>query len=101
MLIVCGLVAGAVVTYSVNKWVIFFYAFPALVPPAIYMITLGDKYNSALGGFVFIYFIFITVSSFRLNKQYAYYMDIEYQMIMLTEKYRELVGKTGQHRSDG
>jgi hypothetical protein len=98
MLIVCGLVAGAVVTYSVNKWVIFFYAFPALVPPSIYLIILGDKYNSALGGFVLLYFIFIIASSFRLNKQYTYYIDIEYRMIKLSEKYNALVkesaGKT-------
>jgi hypothetical protein len=91
MLIVCGLVAGAVVTYSVNLWVLFFYTFPALVPPSIYMIFLGDKYNSALGGFLFLYFIFIFASSFRLNKQYTYHIDIEYQMIKLSEKYRAIL----------
>jgi len=98
MLIVCGLVAGAVVTYSVNKWVIFFYAFPALVPPAIYLIILGDKYNSALGGFVFIYFIFITASSIRLNKQYIYYINIEFEMIMLKEKLRKYLEQSDKHR---
>lgn len=98
MLIVCGLVAGAVVSYSVNKWVIFFYAFPALVPPAIYLIILGDRYNSALGGFVLLYFVFITASSFRLHKQFIYYIDIEYEMIMLTEKCRNTLENSGQQQ---
>lgn len=90
MLIVCGLVAGAVMAYSVSIRVILFYAFPALVPPSIYLIILGDKYNSFLGGFVFLYFIFVTALSLRLNRQFAYYIDIEFQMIQLAEKYRAL-----------
>ncbi|MGK0297092.1 MAG: hypothetical protein ACI9XC_000693 [Gammaproteobacteria bacterium] len=98
MLLVCGLVAGAVVTYSVSKWVLFFYAFPALVPPAIYFIILGDKYNSALGGFVLLYSIFIFASSFRLNKQYTYYIDIEYQMIKLSEKHRIVMQNNEAHK---
>ena len=98
MLIVCGLAAGAVVTYSANKWVIIFYAFLALIPPAIYLIILGDKYNSALGEFVFLYFIFITASSIRLNKQYTYYIDIEYEMIMLKEKLRKYLEQSVNHK---
>jgi len=90
MLIVCGLVAGAVVAYSVSMRVILFYAFPALIPPSIHLIILGDKYNSFLGGFVFLYFVFITALSLRLNRQFAYYIDIEFQMIQLAEKYRAL-----------
>lgn len=90
MLIVCGLTAGAVVAYSVSKRVILFYAFPALVPAAIYMISLGDKYNSALGGFVLLYFVFITAISFRLNTQFSYYLDIEFQMIQMSQKFRVL-----------
>jgi hypothetical protein len=90
MLIVCGLVAGAVVAYSVSMRVILFYAFPALIPASINLIILGDKYNSFLGGFVFLYFIFITALSFRLNRQFTYYIDIEFQMIQLAEKHRAL-----------
>jgi hypothetical protein len=90
MLIVCGLTAGAVVAYSVSKWALFFYACPALLPPAVYLISLGDKYNSALGGFVLLYFLFITALSFRLHQQFRYYLDIEYRMIQLSEKFRVL-----------
>ncbi len=90
MLIVCGLVAGAVVGYAVSKRVILFYAFPALVPPGVYLIILGDRYNSTLGGFVLLYFIFITASSFRLNKQFSYYLGLEYQMIQVSQRYKKL-----------
>jgi len=90
MLIVCGLVAGAVVGYAVSKRVILFYAFPALVPPGVYLIILGDRYNSTLGGFVLLYFIFITASSFRLNRQFSYYLGLEYQMIQVSQRYKQL-----------
>lgn len=95
-LIICGLVAGAVVAYSISKWVLFFYSFPALLPPAFYLISLGDKYNSALGGFVVLYFIFITASSFRLNRQLMSYMENEYKMQDLIRQYNELKTQCNQ-----
>ncbi len=98
MLVVCGLVAGAVVNYSVNKWVTLFYAFPALVPPALYLILLGDKYNSALGGFVLLYFLFIISSSLHLHRQFARYIDSEFNMIALIRKYRTLQGENGEKK---
>jgi hypothetical protein len=90
ILVICGLVAGAVISYSVSKWVLFFYAFPALAPPAFYLISLGDMYNSFLGGFVLLYLVFITIASFRLNSQYRYYMDMEYRLLHLRQEYDEL-----------
>ena len=96
VLILCGLVAGAVVAYSVSKWVLFFYSFPAMVPPAFYLISLGDKYNSALGGFVLLYFVFITASSFRLHRQFLFYLGIEYKMDCLSRQYEGLMNNYQQ-----
>lgn len=99
MLVVCGLVAGAAVTYSVNKAVIFFYSFPALVPASLHMITLGDRYTGALGGFVVLYFCFIIASSIRLNGLFTYYIDMEYKMLRLTgefEAYRSRGERAGR-----
>lgn len=90
MIIICGLVAGAVISYSVSKWVLFYYAFPALFPPAIYLISLGDKYNSALGGFVLLYLIFITLSSFRLYNQFHQYINIQYRLHVLEAEHEKL-----------
>lgn len=89
MLIVCGLVAGAIVSYAVCRRVIVFYAFPALVPPALYLMILGDRYNSFLGGFVFLYFMFVLVISFRLNRQFISWIDLEFQLLQLSRKYRD------------
>lgn len=91
LLILCGLVAGAAVSYSVCGRVLFFYAVPALVPPSFHLISLGDRYNSALGGFVLLYLFFISVSSFRLNRQYRRYMDMEYRLYKLQKEYDRLV----------
>jgi len=86
LLIICGLVAGAVISYSVSRWVLFFYAFPALALPGFYLISLGDLFNSALGGYVLLYLMFIVISSFRLNGQYRYYMNMEFKLARLLEE---------------
>jgi len=98
MLTVCGLVAGAVVSYSISYRVILAYATPALLPPALYMISLGDKYNSGLGGFVILFYIFIFISSFRLNKQFRHYVDIEYQRQKLLLENKALINKIKEIR---
>jgi hypothetical protein len=86
LLIICGLVAGAVVSHSVSRQVFIFYALPALVPPALHLITLGDKYNSALGGFVLLYLLFITASSFLLNNQYRHFINLQYRLYRLEQE---------------
>ena len=100
MLTVCGIVAGAVISYSISLTTVILYVFPALVPPGIYMITLGDKYNSALGGFVLLYFIFINLTAYRLNRQlhvYAYkeykYENVKYHYLRLKKHYDQLMKK--------
>ena len=100
MLTVCGIVAGAVIAYSISLFTVISYVLPALVPPGLYMISLGDKYNSALGGFVLLYFIFINLTAFRLNRQlhaYAYkeykYENIKQHYIRLKKRYDELIKK--------
>lgn len=90
LLIICGLVAGAVISYSVSRWVLIFYAFPALVPPAFYLIWLGDVYNTFLGGFVLLYLVFIAVTSYRLNTQYLFYVDLEYRYKQLQLDHQKL-----------
>ena len=94
LIIICGMVAGAVVCYSVCKRVLFFYAVPALAPPAFYLISLGDKYNSSLGGFVLLYLIFVSAFSFRLNSQYLQFIDMKQELCRLgdeNDKLREFI----------
>lgn len=97
MLTVCGLVAGAVVSYSINMVTILSYIIPALIPPSLYMVSLGDKYNSALGGFILLYFCFIGLTAYRLNSQlmsYTFreheYQNIKKHYILLKKRYDKL-----------
>ena len=103
MLTVCGLVAGAVATYSISMTTSLCYTAPALIPPALYMISLGDKYNSSLGGFILLYFCFITMAAYKLNAQltaYAFreneYQNIKQHYITLKKHYDKLKEKQTQ-----
>jgi len=90
MLITCGLVSGALISYAINIWVLVAYSFPALVPPAIHMIWLGDYYNSAFGGFILLYYFFIGVAAARMNRQFNYYVEMELQQKEMKYKYEKL-----------
>jgi len=69
LLVICGLTAGAAFAYAASLRVLFCFTVPALLPSALYLISLGDRFNSALGGFVLLYFLFVTVSALRMNLQ--------------------------------
>ena len=90
MLAVCGLVAGAVISYSISLRTIFLYILPALVPPALYLISIGDKYNSALGGFILMYFFFISLTAYKLNQQLLAYAFREYEYQNMKQHYFRL-----------
>ena len=90
MLAVCGLVAGAVISYSISLSTIFLYILPALVPPALYLISIGDKYNSALGGFILMYFFFIGLTAYKLNQQLMAYAFREYEYQNMKQHYFRL-----------
>jgi hypothetical protein len=75
LIIVCGLVAGAAVSYCISMRVLFAFAAPALLPPALYLISLGDRFNSALGGFVLLYFLFIAMASLRMHQQLRVFVE--------------------------
>ncbi len=76
LLVVCGLVAGALASYAISRLVLFVYCAPALVPPSAYLIALGDRYDTALGGFVLLYFAFIMSSSLRLHMQMMQFVEL-------------------------
>ena len=86
ILLICGLVTGAGITYSVNLLVMYSYSLPALLLPAMYLVTLGDHLTSILGCFIFIYFIFINFSVLRLNKQYKYFLQLEYKYELMSAR---------------
>lgn len=90
MMIICGLVSGALISYSINFRVVFAYSFPSLVPAAFYLISLGDKYNSTLGGFILLYYFFICLSAYRMRLQFNDYLEMDHQQQELQYKYNHL-----------
>jgi hypothetical protein len=69
LLVICGLAAGAALAYAASLRVLFCFTVPSLLPPALYLVSLGDGYNSALGGFIFLYFLFVSISALRMHVQ--------------------------------
>ena len=85
ILVICGLVTGAVLGYAASLQVVLAFALPCLLPPALYLISLGDLYNSALGGFVLLFLCFAVISSFHLNRQLLYYLKLEDELVRLKQ----------------
>jgi len=91
LIAVSGLVAGATILYSVSLAVLFFYVLPALLPPAMYLISLGDIHSSTLGGFILLYCFFISSAGYRLNRQLLGYIDKQNELEKLKRRHQKLV----------
>jgi hypothetical protein len=90
LLIVSGLVAGATISYSISLTVLFFYVLPTLLPPAFYLISLGDIYNSTLGGFILLYCFFISTAGFRMNRQLLSYIHKQHELEVIKRQHHQL-----------
>jgi hypothetical protein len=88
MLVVCGLVAGATVTYVISVRVWLSFTIPALAVPGLYLTTLGDRLNGALGGFVLLFLFFITVAGLRMNAQLRRFVEMEHRLKVLESDLR-------------
>lgn len=90
LLSVSGLVAGATISYSVCLTVLYFYIFPALLPPALYLVALGDIYTSTLGGFILLYCFFITSAGYKMNEQLLGYIEKQHELEKLKLQFQQL-----------
>ena len=90
LLMICGLVAGSVISYAINIRVTLCYSLPALLPPAFHLISIGDRYNSAFGGLLLLYYLYILVATIRMNRQLVYFMTMEHRERELVQKYENL-----------
>lgn len=77
LLVICGLTAGAALAYAASLRVLFCFSAPALLPPGLFLIALGDRFNSALGGFVLLYFLFVALAAARMHFQLCQFMRVE------------------------
>ena len=80
ILVVCGLVSGATVAYAASLRVLFCYIVPALLLPAVYLISLGDRYNSVMGGFVLLFLVHASTTAVHMHVQLRRFFELEYQL---------------------
>ena len=91
LLAVSGLVAGATISYAINLAVLTAYILPALLPPSMYMISRGDIYSSALGGFILLYCFFIGTAGYRMNRQLLFYISKQHELSKLKRQHQKLL----------
>jgi len=80
ILVVCGLVAGATVVYAASLRVLFCYIVPALLLPGVYLISIGDRYNSVMGLFVLLFLLHVGTAAVRMHVQLRRYFEWEYEL---------------------
>ena len=85
ILVVCGLVAGATVAYAASLRVLFCFIVPALLLPGVYLISLGDRYNSVMGGFVLLFLVHVATTAVRMHVQLRRFFEVEYELQRLRE----------------
>ena len=85
ILVVCGLVAGATVAYAASLRVLFCYIVPALLLPAVYLVSIGDRYNSVMGGFVLLFLVHVCTAAVRMHVQLRRYFELEYELNRLRQ----------------
>jgi hypothetical protein len=80
ILVVCGLVAGATVAYAASLRVLFCYIVPALLLPGVYLISIGDRYNSVMGLFVLLFLLHVCTAAVHMHVQLRRYFEWEYEL---------------------
>ena len=85
ILVICGLVAGATVAYAASLRVLFCYIVPALLLPAVYLISIGDRYNSVMGGFVLLFLVHVSTTAVRMHVQLRRHFELEYELNRLRQ----------------
>ena len=84
--------AGATVAYAASLRVLFCFIVPALLLPGVYLISLGDRYNSVMGGFVLLFLIHVSTAAVRMHVQLCRFFEMDYELRRLREDLKEAPG---------
>jgi len=91
-----GLSAGAVATYSVIKRAFLAFSLPALLPTALYLLSIGGKVETTIGAGAIMYFAFLSLSALRMHKTLMRELRLQFentQLIGYLEKEKERVDR--------
>ncbi len=89
LLFISALITGAIITYSTSKTIFLSFAVPAILPHCLFLIYIGDKYHSMLGGIILFYVTIIYIVSIYINRIFMNYAKLELE----NEELRNLLGK--------
>ncbi|MEE8320354.1 MAG: hypothetical protein V3R68_00775 [Gammaproteobacteria bacterium] len=83
LLFISALITGAIITYSTSKTIFLSFAVPAIIPQCLYLIHIGDKYHSMLGGIILLYVTIIYIVSIYINRIFISYTKLEIENELL------------------
>jgi signal transduction histidine kinase/ActR/RegA family two-component response regulator len=76
---VCGLTAGSVAALSSIKGAFFSFAFPALVPAAIYLLFTGGRMEVTIAGALFLFLGFLTLNALSTHRTVKQSLRLEFE----------------------
>jgi diguanylate cyclase (GGDEF)-like protein/PAS domain S-box-containing protein len=91
-----GLSAGTVAAYSVIKGAFFAFSVSALMPSALYLLTIGGKRESIIGAGTIMFLLFLSLNALRMHKTLIRELRLQFentQLIGHLEREKERVDR--------
>lgn len=102
MLVITGLAAGSIGTYAISRSAYLSYATTSLIPLTTILLLQEETTLQTFGFIVFIYYLFLSASMFRLNKMMKNIVMLQFENIDLLhqiEHEKDTIAKLNQELS--
>jgi diguanylate cyclase (GGDEF)-like protein len=99
MLVITGLAGGSIGTYAISRPAYLIYASTSLLPLGIILVIQEESTLRTFGILVFVYYVFLSASMFRINKMLKQVVNLQFDNIDLLrqlEKEKELIAGMNQ-----
>jgi diguanylate cyclase (GGDEF)-like protein/PAS domain S-box-containing protein len=91
-----ALSAGAVGAYSVIRWAFWAFSVPALIPTAVYLLSIGGQVEMTIGAGTIMYLGFLSLNALRMHNTIIKELTLQFentQLITHLAQERERVAK--------
>ncbi|MBT7952414.1 MAG: diguanylate cyclase [Gammaproteobacteria bacterium] len=99
MLVITGLAGGSIGTYAISRPAYLIYASTSLLPLGIILVIQEESTLRTFGVLVLVYYAFLSVSMFRINKMLKQVVNLQFDNVELLrqlEKEKELIAGMNQ-----
>lgn len=99
ILVITGLAGGSIGTYAISRPAYLAYATTSLLPLGIILLIQKEAALQTFGVLVFIYYVFLSASMFRINKMLKQVVNLQFDNIELLrqlEKEKEIIADMNQ-----